>query len=81
VYTPPKFVEITYELRLDTNESERRIELLQHNLRRYGTVYTLSPPPATCTDGSSPGSVIGDTVKAWGTTRAHPQQPRESAAT
>ena len=31
--TPPKFVEITYELRLVTDEPERRIELLHRNLR------------------------------------------------
>ena len=36
---PPRFVEITYELRIDTDESERRLELLHRNLRRYGTVY------------------------------------------
>lgn len=44
--TPPKFVEITYELRLVTDEPDRRVELLHHNLRKYGTVYnTLA---ATC---------------------------------
>jgi uncharacterized OsmC-like protein len=59
---PPKFVEITYELRLDTDEPERRIDLLHRNLRRYGTVYnTLA---AVCAvDGRvvarSPGT--GDT--------------------
>ena len=37
--TPPKFVEITYELRLVTDESERRVELLHRNLREYGTVF------------------------------------------
>ncbi|MFJ8630950.1 OsmC family protein [Streptomyces sp. NPDC093568] len=44
--TPPKFTGFTYELRLVTNEPQRRIDLLHHNLRRYGTVYnTLA---ATC---------------------------------
>jgi uncharacterized OsmC-like protein len=37
--TPPKFVEITYELRLVTDEPERRVELLHRNLREYGTVF------------------------------------------
>ncbi len=37
--TPPKFTEITYELRLATGEPQRRIDLLHRNLRRYGTVY------------------------------------------
>ena len=36
---PPKFVEITYELQVVTDEPERRVELLHHNLRQYGTVY------------------------------------------
>lgn len=37
--SPPKFTEIMYELRLTTDESDRRVELLHLNLRRYGTVY------------------------------------------
>ena len=37
--SPPKFTEITYELRLVTSEPQRRIDLLHRNLRRYGTVY------------------------------------------
>ena len=37
--TPPKFVEISYELRLVTDEPERRVELLHRNLREYGTVF------------------------------------------
>ena len=36
---PPKFTEIVYELRLVTDEPERRVELLHQNLRRFGTVY------------------------------------------
>lgn len=36
---PPKFTEISYELRLVTSEPQRRIDLLHRNLRRYGTVY------------------------------------------
>ncbi|MEU9244406.1 OsmC family protein [Streptomyces sp. NPDC048385] len=44
---PPKFTAFTYELRLVTDEPERRVALLHHNLRRYGTVYnTLA---AVCT--------------------------------
>ena len=37
--TPPKFTSITYEIRLVTDEPQRRVDLLHHNLRRYGTVY------------------------------------------
>ncbi|HEX6197171.1 MAG TPA: OsmC family protein [Jiangellaceae bacterium] len=37
--SPPKFVEIAYTLRVTTDESPRRVELVHLNLRRYGTVY------------------------------------------
>lgn len=37
--SPPLFREIRYELRLVTDEPERRVELLHENLRRHGTVY------------------------------------------
>jgi uncharacterized OsmC-like protein len=37
--TPPRFAAITYELRLVTDESPHRVDLLHRNLRRYGTVY------------------------------------------
>jgi uncharacterized OsmC-like protein len=37
--SPPKFVEITYELRLVTDEDERRVNLLHRNLSQFGTVY------------------------------------------
>ncbi|MGC8513210.1 MAG: OsmC family protein [Acidimicrobiales bacterium] len=37
--SPPKFVEISYELRIATDEIDRRVELLHLNLRKYGTVY------------------------------------------
>ena len=36
---PPKFVDITYELRIATGESDQRLELLHRNLRQFGTVY------------------------------------------
>ncbi|WP_349898147.1 OsmC family protein [Parafrigoribacterium soli] len=36
---PPKFVEIEYDIRIVTDESERRIDLLHRNLSQYGTVY------------------------------------------
>ena len=36
---PPQFTEIIYELRLVTDEPERRVEVLHRNLRRFGTVY------------------------------------------
>ncbi len=44
--SPPKFVEVTYVLRVVTDEPQRRVDLVHLNLRKYGTVYnTLA---ATC---------------------------------
>jgi uncharacterized OsmC-like protein len=37
--SPPTFVEITYEMRIATDEPQRRIDLVHRNLRKYGTVY------------------------------------------
>jgi uncharacterized OsmC-like protein len=37
--SPPKFVEISYEMRITTTEPQRRIDLIHLNLRKYGTVY------------------------------------------
>ncbi|MGB8652753.1 MAG: OsmC family protein [Mycobacteriales bacterium] len=37
--SPPRFIEISYELRIATDEPERRVDLLHHNLRQYGTIY------------------------------------------
>lgn len=37
--SPPKFVEISYELRMDTDENQRRVDLVHLNLRKFGTVF------------------------------------------
>jgi uncharacterized OsmC-like protein len=37
--TPPRFTTIRYELRIVTDEPEERVDLLQRNLAKYGTVY------------------------------------------
>lgn len=37
--SPPKFVEIEYEVRIVSSEEQRRVDLLHHNVSRYGTVY------------------------------------------
>lgn len=37
--TPPKFVSVHYDLRIATEEPQRRIELVHTNLRKFGTVY------------------------------------------
>jgi len=37
--SPPKMASIEYRLTVDTDESDRRLELLHENLMKYGTVY------------------------------------------
>lgn len=36
--SPPKMVYITYELIIDTNETDQRLDLLHKNVRKYGTI-------------------------------------------
>lgn len=36
--TPPMLLTIDYELTLDTDEPDRRLELLHTNVRKYGTI-------------------------------------------
>ncbi|GAB4128215.1 MAG: hypothetical protein Fur0040_11090 [Sideroxydans sp.] len=41
---PPKMESITYEIVVDTDESEQRLALLHENVKKYGTVFnTLLP--------------------------------------
>jgi uncharacterized OsmC-like protein len=35
---PPRIVAITYELIVDTDEPERRLDLLHENVRKFGTI-------------------------------------------
>jgi uncharacterized OsmC-like protein len=35
---PPKMTEIDYEIVVDTDESDQRLELLHKNIRKYGTI-------------------------------------------
>jgi uncharacterized OsmC-like protein len=41
---PPKMRSVTYEIAVTTDESERRLELLHQNVRRYGTVFNTVAP-------------------------------------
>ena len=44
--SPPRFTRIRYELRVATDEDDRRVALLHRNLQKHGTVFnTLA---ATC---------------------------------
>jgi len=37
--SPPFLSSITYELIVDTDEDDRRIDLLHYNVRKYGTIF------------------------------------------
>jgi uncharacterized OsmC-like protein len=41
---PPRFESITYEIRVDSDESDQRLELLHANVRKYGTVFNTVAP-------------------------------------
>ncbi len=49
--TPPRIVSIDYELIIDTTEEDRRLELLHHNVRKFGTI-TNTVAPATQLNGT-----------------------------
>lgn len=41
---PPRLESISYEIVIDTDESDHRLELLHDNVRKFGTVFnTVSP--------------------------------------
>ena len=37
--SPPKMVSVDYELVVDTDEEDRRLELLHYNVRKFGTIF------------------------------------------
>jgi len=41
---PPKMARIDYEIVVDSDEPERKLELLHENVRRYGTVFNTVAP-------------------------------------
>lgn len=41
---PPKLESIRYEIVVDSDESDRRLDLLHENVRRFGTVYNTVAP-------------------------------------
>jgi len=41
---PPKMESITYEIIVDSDEPERRLELLHDNVKKYGTVFNTVVP-------------------------------------
>jgi uncharacterized OsmC-like protein len=36
--TPPKMLSVTYEITVDTEEPDARLDLLHKNIRKYGTI-------------------------------------------
>lgn len=46
---PPKMESITYEIIVDSDESDRRLELLHENVQKYGTVFNTVAPGTTLT--------------------------------
>ncbi|MBR9991025.1 MAG: OsmC family protein [Gemmatimonadetes bacterium] len=41
---PPKIESIRYEIIVDTDEPDRRLDLLHENVRKYGTVFNTVAP-------------------------------------
>jgi uncharacterized OsmC-like protein len=41
---PPKLSRIDYEIRVRTDEPDRRLDLLHENVRKYGTVFNTVAP-------------------------------------
>jgi len=42
--SPPKMVSINYEIIIDSDENDRKLELMHENIRKYGTVYNTVAP-------------------------------------
>ncbi|ODU86957.1 MAG: osmotically inducible protein C [Thiobacillus sp. 65-69] len=46
---PPRMESITYEIIVDSDESDRRLELLHENVQKYGTVFNTVAPGTSLT--------------------------------
>ena len=44
---PPRMESISYEIIVDTDESDQRLSLLHENVKRYGTVFNTVAPGTT----------------------------------
>lgn len=42
--SPPKMLRIEYTIEVDTDENDRKLELMHENIRKYGTVYNTVAP-------------------------------------
>jgi len=50
---PPRMERIDYEIVVDTDEPDRRLELLHDNVKKYGTVFNTVAPAPICRASSS----------------------------
>jgi uncharacterized OsmC-like protein len=57
---PPKMLRIDYDLVVDTDESDHRIELLHANVRKFGTISNTIAAAVELTGGARRGSIAGD---------------------
>lgn len=53
---PPRLSSITYEIEVDTDEVDQRLELLHSNVRKYGTVFNTVAPGTSLTGQLRRGS-------------------------
>ncbi|MFN2337421.1 MAG: OsmC family protein [Gammaproteobacteria bacterium] len=42
--SPPRMARIDYVIEVDSDENDRRLELMHENIRKYGTVYNTVAP-------------------------------------
>ena len=54
---PPRIVSISYDVRVDSDESDQRLDLLHTNVRKYGTIF----------------NTVADAVRLTGTLRRQPR--------
>lgn len=40
--SPPKIIAVDYDLIVDTDETDQRLELLHRNVQKYGTIYNTA---------------------------------------
>ncbi|MEP7383533.1 MAG: OsmC family protein [Gemmatimonadota bacterium] len=56
---PPRLESITYEIVVDTDEPDQRLELLHTNVRKYGTVFNTVAPGTELSGVLRRGSSLG----------------------
>ncbi|RAK63300.1 OsmC family protein [Phenylobacterium kunshanense] len=47
--SPPKILSVDYELIVDTDETDQRLELLHKNVQKYGTIYNTAAAATSLT--------------------------------